>query len=318
MIAVEQVTNCPGCGSWASSPAAPCEDRLSGVIADLEYSRCNGCRVVFLSRRVKESDIAKLYPETYHPYQAGRGFQPADARSLRYSLAQAVLRGVGRASGGLRRVTAEHYMPSHPGARFVDFGCGSPAFLDRAAQMGWTAIGVDFAPTVVDRVHEAGYEGYLVEECWEALGRGSVAALRLNHVLEHLYDPWATMRQLTSLLAQGGRLHIAVPNPDGVGALLFGRDWLSFDARHTVLFGPRQAGKLISKLGFSNIRVIHEIVTKDLARSWGYRRARQGQMALPEVFDLSNRSGLNALMAPPATIAALLRRGDRFHIFATK
>lgn len=272
---------------------------------------------MFLSTRVKESDLAKLYPEAYHPYQ-GRPATSANGRSLPESFARALHRGVGRVSRELPRMTAKNYEPPRAGARFVDFGCGSTAFLDHAAARGWSAIGVDFVPSVVDRVRQEGYQGYLVDECWKELGEGTIDALRLNHVLEHLYDPWSIMGRLTALLADGGRLHVAVPNPDGVGALLFRRDWLSFDARHAILWGPRQASGLLRQLGFRDIRVVHEVVTKDMARSWGYRRARRGRMELHEVLGLPDRPGLNASMAIPAKLAALLGRGDRFHIFARK
>jgi 2-polyprenyl-3-methyl-5-hydroxy-6-metoxy-1,4-benzoquinol methylase len=200
----------------------------------------------------------------------------------------------------------------------VDFGCGSTAFLDRAAKLGWSPVGVDFTPTVVEAVRAVGHEAYLVDESWEAIGAGTVHALRLNHVLEHLYDPWDTMRRLADLLSDGGRIHIAVPNPAGVSARWFGRDWNSFDARHTILYSPVQAMTFLEELGFTDVRGVHETVAKDIVRSWGYRRARQGRMPRQNVESLAGNVELNALATPLAKVAAVLRRADRFHLFASK
>lgn len=319
MVALEHLHACPHCASSEVKPALPCGDRLYGVVDDLEYARCGNCGILFLATRVKESDLGQLYPAAYHPYRP-EGATVTGPRSVLLALpAKAVLVLFHRLlPDQLRRITAAHYTPPRPGARFVDFGCGSTAFLDRAAALGWSPIGVDFTPAVVDAVRTAGHEAYLVDDAWESIGAGTVEALRLNHVLEHLYDPWDTMSRLTALLAPGGRLHVAVPNPAGVSALLFGRDWQSFDARHTLLYTPSQAKAFLEKLGLRNVRVVHETLSKDMARSWGYRRARQGRLDRHKVEPLASQVGPNALLTPPNKLAALLRRADRFHLFATK
>ncbi len=317
MITLQRLDACPHCGSAAFTPDVPCEDRLYGLVDGLAYARCQGCEVLFLSTRVAESELGQLYPPTYHPYlpvaSTGRG-----SRLARLS-AQAVLAVVHRLfPDPLSPMMRTAYTPPHPGATFVDFGCGSPAQLVRAADLGWSAVGVDFTPVVVETVRAAGFPAHLVDDAWQAIGPGSVHLLRMNHVLEHLYRPWDVLSRILDLLAPGGRLHVAVPNPAGVSAHLFGRDWQSYDVRHTLLYSPYQAKEFFEKLGLREVRIVHETLSKDMARSWGYRRARLGRMARKDVESLAFRLSLQVLLVLPAKAAAIAGRADRFHLFATK
>lgn len=317
MIALEKLDSCPHCGSSTFRTVVPCEDRLYGMVEGLEYARCGACGLLFLSTRVEEDDLSELYPDTYHPYQGA--IHGSQGRALSTLPARALLMLFNRVlPEQLRRATGALYTPPRTGATFVDFGCGSASFLAQAAALGWSPIGVDFTPSVVEAVRQSGYQAHLVCDCWSAIGAGSVGAIRMSHVLEHLYNPRETMAQIHDLLAPGGRIHIAVPNPAGVSAKLFGRDWISFDARHTLLYTPRQASQFLDEVGFKDIRIVHETLAKDMARSWGYRRARRGRMAQGDVNGLAEHASLNAAFIIPAKVAALLRRSDRFHVFAKK
>jgi 2-polyprenyl-3-methyl-5-hydroxy-6-metoxy-1,4-benzoquinol methylase len=319
MVAIEELQACPHCSSRTFEPADPCRDRLYDVVQGLEYARCRACRLLFLSTRVKESELHQLYPESYEPYRLGGSESPQPGPRAAGLAAKAVLVFFHRVvPDRLRGISAAHYQPPMPGATLVDFGCGSTAFLDQAAARGWSPIGVDFTPTVVEAVRSAGFEAYTVEDFWNSMKPGSVDAFRLNHVLEHLYEPWETLRRLHSLLSENGRIHIGVPNPLGLSRRLFGSDWMSLDARHTLLYQPDLARELLEQVGFRNIRIVQETLSKDLARSWGYRRARKGRMAADRVEPLALAPGINSLLTPPAKLAALLGMGDRYHLFATK
>lgn len=50
------------------------------------------------------------------------------------------------------------------------------------------------------------------------LPTGSVGVLNASHIIEHLRDPWKTMREIHRVLAHGGWAFIEVPSTDGRGA----------------------------------------------------------------------------------------------------
>ena len=151
----------------------------------------------------------------------------------------------------LRRVK-----PGEPAPRLLDVGCGSGAFLDRAREMGWSATGVDFDPKALDvcraHAHEV-YDGDL----------SSVPpslrfdVITLNHSLEHLPDPLASLRQCHERLVSGGTVWITLPNPEALGHRVFGASWRGLEPpRHLCLFSPDGLIQLLKKAGFENVTLM--------------------------------------------------------------
>ena len=91
----------------------------------------------------------------------------------------------------------------------------------------------------------------------------SFDAVILAAVLEHLYDPDATVREIARVLRPGGAFFVDVPNEAGLyfrlGNLyqrLRGRDWVvnvapTFEPFHVFGFGPRSLRALLAKHGLA-------------------------------------------------------------------
>jgi ubiquinone/menaquinone biosynthesis C-methylase UbiE len=117
------------------------------------------------------------------------------------------------------------YQPPHGGARLLDVGCGAGKFLIEASMRGWAAEGVDFSKTAVDRALKQGLCVHLGTLQEVGFPDHIFNVVRMSHVLEHLYDPLWTLREVRRILRADGKVHVAMPNAGSVNARLFGRHW---------------------------------------------------------------------------------------------
>jgi 2-polyprenyl-3-methyl-5-hydroxy-6-metoxy-1,4-benzoquinol methylase len=306
---VEQVESCPLCGGGRLKLWRPAPDRNYGSDDwGFEYSRCLDCRARFLSRRPTAATAVELYDDTYEPYDVGvqRSARPAELTTGR----------VGRLPAPwLDRVRPAYAIP-RPEARFLDLGCGSAAFLHAAAEAGWTAIGSDFSPAVVSRVKSAGFEAHLIDDVWSALRDEPVDLVRMNHVLEHVYDPVGLLRRVASVLNPGGRIHIAVPNPSSATSSVFGRHWFCLEPRHVIHFSPTLLRSVLERAGLVLESVSHQPAMRDVKRSAVYAlRAYRTPSAVVARFE---DPWADRIYAGAAAIGAQLGRGDRLHAIARR
>ena len=117
--------------------------------------------------------------------------------------------------------------------RFLDVGCATGALGEalKAERPGAVVVGVEPDPEMAALAEER-LDRVLVEPVEQALA-GSLAGERFDcvvcgDVLEHLADPWSTLRGLVSLLDDGGSVVASLPNAghlDTVVNLVFRRRW---------------------------------------------------------------------------------------------
>jgi SAM-dependent methyltransferase len=146
--------------------------------------------------------------------------------------------------------------------KLLDIGAGRGELLRAARNAGWEVEGIEpssrFAQVAAD------YSGAMirsepVEQC--DFPNGSFDCVILSAVLEHLYNPDETVREISRILRKGGVVFLDVPNEHGlyfkIGNLyqkLRGRSWVvniapTFSPFHIFGFGPRSLRALLAKHG---------------------------------------------------------------------
>jgi SAM-dependent methyltransferase len=292
------------------------QDRLLRV-TDIQftYLLCKTCGARFQDQPPPPSEIGRYYPTVYGPYQ-GASKVPRKV-GLLGKISRKLIHGLTRS---MRKRIARTYKPASEGLVFLDYGCGSAKVLNDARDKGWHTIGVDFAETVIAQVAAGGHRAYLAsEEFWGEIPDNSVSLIRMNHVIEHLYDPKAVLGRLCRKLKPGGTLHLATPHPGGLGSRLFRSHWLGLDCpRHIVMFGPRLLERCLTEAGFGQIHILSEFVTKDFARSIGYVLADWGWLKAEKVGALADQHLLATLLILPCWMATRAGLPDRYHILAQK
>lgn len=162
-----------------------------------------------------------------------------------------------------------------PGARLLDVGFGSAAFLDIARSAGWQVAGADPDPVTVDSARKRGLDvrqGGI--EAFED-SPGSFDVITLSHVIEHVHDPRALTRQTFNLLKPGGSAWIETPNIDSYGHLRFGCHWRGLEPpRHLALFNWEILESMLRSEGFRIGRRLpqHHVYAELAMKSYALRR----------------------------------------------
>jgi len=146
------------------------------------------------------------------------------------------------------------HLPKQPKGRLLDVGCGNGDFLQFAQRAGWEAIGVEPDPKAVEVAHKRGLTVHLGGlETLQAVSE-AFDGITLNHVIEHVHHPRATLEQCYRLLRHGGWLWLETPNLDALGHAHYGENWVGLDIpRHLVVFTDRALMRLLQEVGFTRI-----------------------------------------------------------------
>jgi 2-polyprenyl-3-methyl-5-hydroxy-6-metoxy-1,4-benzoquinol methylase len=141
-----------------------------------------------------------------------------------------------------------------PGRRLFEIGANVGLFLDVARERGWEASGIEPSFWAV----EEGRERFDVDlrqggvETLE-LDPGSVDAIVMLDVLEHLADPAEALRRLRPMVADTGVLALATVNVEGLHGRLRGGDWPWFIRSHLHYFRPATLANMLSNAGFEAV-----------------------------------------------------------------
>ncbi len=91
----------------------------------------------------------------------------------------------------------------------LDFGCGDGGYLLRARNVAHEVIGIEMEQTVREALQDEGFT------CYERINEvEKVDIVTMFHVLEHLPDPIAMLKEIASHLNTNGEILIEVPNAD--------------------------------------------------------------------------------------------------------
>ncbi len=249
-------TACPVCGSADEDEflRAPGDDGH-----EYRLAKCRRCDMVFQNPRPTADTVALLYTASYPQYQAPRRR--------------------GRALGALKRKlfgrtekTLADRIPVKPGGVLLDCGCGAGAFAAEMRDRGWDAFGMDFSPhaAATARAHYGlrVIEGTLPHP---EVPPGSLDAITLRMVLEHVHDPAQMLRSAFDALAPGGWLCVAVPNVAAWGFRAFGPAWFPLRLPwHLLHFTPDTLRRAVAGSGF----VVETVATKGHTRWMGYTADR--------------------------------------------
>lgn len=222
-------------------PVMAC-DLCSGLEQDLlfvkegfRHVRCRSCGLIFVNPRLE----CHLEIQT----TSGTGsmgedeLTPAQERRLRREVASVE---------PFRRLN-----------RMLEVGPGRGWFLSVAAQAGWETWAVEINKQAIQHLRTRGVHHVIVAaaEDFEP-PEGSVDAVRVWDVIEHLQSPRKSVTNIHKALRPGGLLRLATTNFASLSRRVNGPEWVYLNgADHIFLFEPATISRLLTECGFSGIRI---------------------------------------------------------------
>ena len=231
-------TSCPVCKSELIQEQLTAKDY---TVSQNVFSiwRCNACTVRF-TQDVPEQDAIGAY------YASDNYISHSDTKKgIINSLYHLVRK---RTLGAKRRLVINE--TGILKGQILDIGCGTGAFLDTMKEANWNINGLE--PDAVARNKAAELYNIHPQEPGKLfeLNKGSYNAITMWHVLEHVHELHAYIKQITALLAPNGKLFIAVPNYTSKDAAIYAAHWAAYDVpRHLYHFSPQSMEKLLSMHG---------------------------------------------------------------------
>jgi 2-polyprenyl-3-methyl-5-hydroxy-6-metoxy-1,4-benzoquinol methylase len=203
-----------------------------------------------------------------------------------------------------------------PGGKVLDVGCGCGEWLAWMQELGWTVEGVDFDPGAVKAARLAGLKVNCGSVEDQQYPDASFDAVTLNHVIEHVPDPVATLRECGRILKPGGKLVVVTPNGASLGHRFFKQDWRGLETpRHLHIFSPASMERALGLAGFREVSIQPQIVRSIpyesyLLRLVGSASSNPGRRFLmPRVFaSLFNSIELCLLPCDPSVSDCLVAR----------
>ena len=271
-IATRPITNCRVCGTPGSLRYEGCRSRGFSAPGVWSQRKCPkpACGLVWLDPVPTEEDIGKVY-ETYYTHD-----QPKPLAGLVNNVCWGVWKSYLRHRFGYKRGTGPAWTSLlwplalvHPGgraeldagamylpapeqpSRLLEVGCGAGVVLKRMQDMGWEVRGQEIDPKAVKAAEARGVRVDLGTLHGQKYPANHFDAVHMAHVIEHVHDPAALLRESYRVLKPGGVLVVLTPNIESWGHARFGKNWFNLDPpRHLVLFSRKTLGKVAEREGF--------------------------------------------------------------------
>lgn len=238
----QPANHCPYCKHSDSIPLYPTSD----IFGDEYYIHsCRICHAFFLSPMPTDLQLNRAYDDSYYGSGEEKFKEGLIEKMLDYFR--------------MKRAKTIAEIIGNKG-KVLDIGCGNGRFLSFVKQLGEMDIygiepegGSARRAGKIPGIHLK--KGFLQKEDFAS---GSMDAITLFHVFEHLTEPKQTLEIISGILKKNGILMMSFPNIDSFQSKLFKGKWLHLDPpRHLFFFSPRDFKNEMKKLGFEVIRERH-------------------------------------------------------------
>ena len=204
--------------------------------------RCSNCELWYLSPRLKEEEMIKLYAQdTYFRSGDNSGYTSYETQKESLKLT-------------FRSFLKQLHNKGLSGGRLLEVGCGYGYLLEEAEKYFHYRVGTDYSAEAVkqaskccDRAIVGGVNDLSEEENFDMIITVGV--------IEHIYSPNQFNQTLRARLVEGGKLIHATPDMGSFWRYLMGKRWSSFKVpEHVAYFDCRTLNHLFVEGKFHNLQ----------------------------------------------------------------
>ena len=266
---------CRICGTEDNEPFVA-REMMFGTREEFEYFQCRECRTIQIAEIPQ--DLSKYYPPHYNAYEKRTSLRDPWIKSLfkRY-LAKRHLSGRHNALSrwlakrfGLGFLKNLEYARIDLDSKILDVGCGMGHRLVGLRKYGFTNLtGID--PYIERDVEYPNGVRLYKQSIFEH--RGIYDFIMLNHVFEHVEDPYRFFEALTKRIRLGGVIFLSMPVADSYSWQHYREHWVALDPpRHLHIFTKKSLERVVGRYGYTVSRVIYESNEYQFWASEQYKR----------------------------------------------
>lgn len=320
-INFERLKRCPYCKSDDSKHKMilVTTDLLNKLPGIFQLVKCSQCNLIFQNPRVCEKDIHIYYPKTMGYYKP-----LIDNKCCKSKYKERIKKLLMKYSKRFRRIRlypeSVYADDLNPGRfKLLDIGCSHGARLEELKKMGWkNCIGIEtdrgsfkYAMEVRKlNVLNIRIEDFNIQE-------NEYDVIILSMVLEHLYNPFETLKKITKGLKPGGQLLFSIPYFEGIEYKLFGAYSYGLQLpTHITFFNKKILNKFLSDIGYKNIRFYFQSFERDITASAMNKYNATG-CGIYKIIG-SNKVIKKLFIKPILFILSLLSKTGRVSVYAKK
>lgn len=144
-----------------------------------------------------------------------------------------------------------------PGKKVLEIGSSYGFFLEEAKHAHLDIQGIDISRAAVAYAASHGLPALAVDLFQAGFPSNSFDGVVAFHLIEHVSDPLAFMREVRRITKPGGILLLSTPREGGYLQRLMGRHWLNYrHQEHLYFFSRETMTLLLKKAGFHHIRSV--------------------------------------------------------------
>lgn len=211
-----EIKNCPICGQEKQELYKQVEDHSTSKEI-FNIVRCLGCGFLFTSPRPSDQEIGKYY-------KSDKYISHTNQKTGLFGIAYQALRD--RALSKKLGWINKH---NQNAGNLLDYGCGTGEFLNHCQKNGWQVKGLEIAEGPRIQAKENYHLNVAEPAELENINPDTFDVITLWHVLEHVSDLRGLLEKLVLRLKPGGKLVLALPNPESYDAEYYQEQWAAWD-----------------------------------------------------------------------------------------
>ncbi len=145
-------------------------------------------------------------------------------------------------------------LPAKDMGKLLEVGCGAGKNLKYLKELGWNVEGIDFDEVAVLNAQKQGLNVSASDLASKKYPDNQFDAVVSSHLIEHVPDPIALIKECYRILKPNGLLVAYTPNTDSLGYSSYGKNWRGLEPpRHLFIFNISSLSSIVENTGFIKI-----------------------------------------------------------------